>query len=303
MLGACTLVSYVNPVDPNGDPYAGGSPVDGVITTFSIRATAVGAPAQITFRVGDVARPNAGDPDNAVGDVTATGPTVTISVVDDIYGVPVSSFPARVPVAKGQHLAIDNPGGVNAVYATSGARFTYAFAPPLVDGQAPRASSGVTEELLVSATVEPDADRDGFGDETQDRCPTDASLQGACQDGTVTTPKALTISRLRVSGGMIRYTLGTAANVKQQLFRAVGGRKAGGRCVRPTRRNAGKRRCTRFVKLGDAFTTGGKAGANTAPLPRPRGRLMAPGAYRVTITARADGKVATATSRFRIRGS
>ena len=32
----------------------------------------------------------------------------------------------------------------------------------------------------VSALLEPDADADGFGDETQDDCPTDASTQGSC---------------------------------------------------------------------------------------------------------------------------
>jgi hypothetical protein len=32
----------------------------------------------------------------------------------------------------------------------------------------------------VAATIEPDADEDGFGDETQDQCPTDASTQGPC---------------------------------------------------------------------------------------------------------------------------
>jgi hypothetical protein len=35
-------------------------------------------------------------------------------------------------------------------------------------------------EFLVNADVEPDADRDGFGDETQDQCPTNASTQGSC---------------------------------------------------------------------------------------------------------------------------
>jgi hypothetical protein len=34
--------------------------------------------------------------------------------------------------------------------------------------------------LDLSATLEPDADHDGFGDETQDQCPTNASTQGAC---------------------------------------------------------------------------------------------------------------------------
>jgi hypothetical protein len=36
--------------------------------------------------------------------------------------------------------------------------------------------------INVSAQLEPDADGDGFGDESQDGCPTDASAQGACPD-------------------------------------------------------------------------------------------------------------------------
>jgi hypothetical protein len=32
----------------------------------------------------------------------------------------------------------------------------------------------------VGAVLEPDADGDGFGDETQDACPSDASTQGPC---------------------------------------------------------------------------------------------------------------------------
>ena len=34
--------------------------------------------------------------------------------------------------------------------------------------------------LDLSATLEPDADKDGFGDETQDQCPTNAATQGPC---------------------------------------------------------------------------------------------------------------------------
>jgi hypothetical protein len=34
--------------------------------------------------------------------------------------------------------------------------------------------------LNLAASVEPDADGDGFGDETQDQCPTNAGTQGAC---------------------------------------------------------------------------------------------------------------------------
>ena len=34
--------------------------------------------------------------------------------------------------------------------------------------------------LNLAATVEPDADHDGFGDETQDQCATDGTTQGPC---------------------------------------------------------------------------------------------------------------------------
>ena len=32
----------------------------------------------------------------------------------------------------------------------------------------------------ISAVLEPDADHDGFGDETQDQCPTNGTTQGPC---------------------------------------------------------------------------------------------------------------------------
>jgi hypothetical protein len=39
-----------------------------------------------------------------------------------------------------------------------------------------------TYRVNVAATVEPDADRDEYGDKTQDQCPSDASRQGPCLD-------------------------------------------------------------------------------------------------------------------------
>ena len=40
---------------------------------------------------------------------------------------------------------------------------------------------------MLSADIEPDADHDGFGDETQDKCPTDATTHDACPDKTAPT--------------------------------------------------------------------------------------------------------------------
>ena len=43
-----------------------------------------------------------------------------------------------------------------------------------------RSSAAPAPSGTSLARLEADADRDGFGDETQDQCPTDASTQGAC---------------------------------------------------------------------------------------------------------------------------
>jgi hypothetical protein len=54
--------------------------------------------------------------------------------------------------------------------------------PPLEDGAIVRQpdDSSQTIEDLYNYDLEPDADNDGFGDETQDACPRDAALQGPC---------------------------------------------------------------------------------------------------------------------------
>jgi hypothetical protein len=39
---------------------------------------------------------------------------------------------------------------------------------------------GSNHQIDVSAVLEADADHDGFGDETQDQCPTNGTTQGPC---------------------------------------------------------------------------------------------------------------------------
>jgi hypothetical protein len=51
-------------------------------------------------------------------------------------------------------------------------------------------------------------------------------------------------------GTTFRYTLSEGADVMVTIQRARPGRRAGKRCVRPTRKNRHGRRCTRFVRPG-----------------------------------------------------
>jgi hypothetical protein len=87
------------------------------------------------------------------------------------------TFSTRLPVRAGDIIGVDRERRAGALFhASSGAATLLSFQPPLADLESrvqDRISNGA--ELLVNADIEPDADRDGFGDETQDNCPTIAN--------------------------------------------------------------------------------------------------------------------------------
>ena len=100
----CTIVSFIHPSDPNGDPYSGGSPVDGVITKFRIRVFGEGGVAtRVTFRVANIRLTNPRNDDNALATAAGTGPTVDVPAPAPATRRCASSRPA-LSVAKGQHL-------------------------------------------------------------------------------------------------------------------------------------------------------------------------------------------------------
>jgi hypothetical protein len=298
-LGApCTIASFIHPSDPNGDPYSGGAPVDGVITKFRIRAFGGGdKPATFTFRLAEVTLPDPMNPTSALAIAAGTGPTATVPA-DSGGDTPISAFPGRLPVKRGEHLAVDGTN-LNATVNSSGDKFSYVFAPPLVDGEGERGATDATGELLVQAVIEPDADRDGFGDETQDGCPSQSATQGACVTDTGQPPA---VSALRVGGGKIAYALSKASSVSLLLQKSVTGRKVRGRCVSTTRANRRRPHCTRLIAVGHGFAGPGNAGANSLALPKLHGRALGPGLYRLTLTVTdAAGHTAGSTKQFRVK--
>jgi hypothetical protein len=291
--GPCTIVSYIHPTDPLGDPYSGGAPVDGVITKFRIRGFGEGAPQPVTFRLASFASV-AADGTSALALAAGTGPTTTLPA-DPVGDTPITEVAGRLTVHKGDHLAIDGQK-VDATVNDSGDKFSYVFNSPLVDGQAARGSDAFTGELLVAAVIEPDADHDGFGDETQDACPSQGTTQGACDKA------APAVNGLKVSSGKIGYSLSEAATVAFKLEKAGKGRKVRGKCVRQTRRNHKRPGCTFFTTLAGSFAGPGAVGANQVALPKVRGRKLGAGRYRLTMTVTdAAGNSATTTKSFTIK--
>jgi hypothetical protein len=93
----------------------------------------------------------------------------------------------------------------------------------------------------------------------------------------------------RPRGTRVTFTLSKAASVTFDVGRSAPGRRSGGRCVRPTARNSGRRRCRRQVKVG-SFKVAGKAGPNAFRFTgRVDGRSLRPGRHRLTATPIAGG--------------
>ena len=95
-----------------------------------------------------------------------------------------TTFATRIPIQAGDRLGYSN----SAVGEQSGFLcrskdpadlVAYTDAPPAVGGTT---VFGTADEFRapLAAVIEPDADNDGFGDETQDACPQSAALQTPC---------------------------------------------------------------------------------------------------------------------------
>jgi hypothetical protein len=119
--------------------------------------------------------------------------TLTAGRASQVVGAVANStpeYPVRVPIMAGQEIGVDlMPFPVFFVSAaffytdgSSGSRHQTGSGgvgplPPDTAGDYPVSSNAV---MLANADIEPDADNDGYGDETQDLCSSDASTQGAC---------------------------------------------------------------------------------------------------------------------------
>jgi len=140
--------------------------VGGVITKWKVNV--VPYPGGISEKL-KVLRPAGGNSFTTVGEST------TQSIVGG-----QNTFDTRIPVQPGDRLGAYS--SLAAIYCESSS------SPGDVLGVAPDTPPGATAsykelaggQVALSAIVEPDADNDGFGDETQDLCPQNATVQAAC---------------------------------------------------------------------------------------------------------------------------
>jgi len=132
------------------------APFDGVIVRWRMRAVVTGS-----FRL-RVVRPLGG------GLFTGAGTSADTPVVAPAE----RTMTTRLPIAAGDNIGVDVPSGGAAIARRSVAGGLWEeFTPALADSSAPRSSDVVPvnpEALVLNADIEPDCDRDGLGDESQD---------------------------------------------------------------------------------------------------------------------------------------
>jgi hypothetical protein len=100
-----------------------------------------------------------------------------------------------------------------------------------------------------------------------------------------TSEAAVTAAKRRPKGTTLRYSLSEAATALFTVRRAAPGRRAGKRCVAPTRATRRGRRCVRYVLAG-RFAVASAAGSNKHRFSGRIGtRTLRPGRYRTTLVA------------------
>jgi hypothetical protein len=95
------------------------------------------------------------------------------------------------------------------------------------------------------------------------------------------------LSIAAATGSRATFALSEAAAVTFTVDRVLAGRRVGGRCVAPRRTNAGRKRCTRYVRVRGSFAYTGKSGPNRFGFTgRVRGKALRSGRHRLVATPR-----------------
>lgn len=209
-------------------------------------------------------------------------------------------FPTRLPISANSLFAIDAvtngavgdaPKFVTNIATNAG---LIAKTPAVPDGGTFGIALGggaTTTKLMINADIEPDADKDGFGDETQDLCTSSATAQGACPAPVITAPKS-------VKGGF-SFTSDLPGKATTTLYKVTGGRKVGKKCKSKAKKGKKCKIYKKFAQWGDDVV----AGANTISYSyKVGGKSLKKGSYRATIViVTAQLTVTTTNIDFKIK--
>jgi hypothetical protein len=144
------------------------TPAAGVVTSWKVNSAYPTAVPELmaAFR-----------PTGAAGTFLVVGESNEEKVVQGL-----NVFPARIPVLAGDRfgpVAVSNESPLFCATA-SNADQTWSFPGSVGVGSTHLFAAGVKTRVPLIAVIEADKDGDGYGDETQDKCPQSAAYQGPC---------------------------------------------------------------------------------------------------------------------------
>ncbi len=264
------------------------SPVTGVITGWRLASGSAGNPVRLrVLRPGPTAGTFSG---------VGTGLAHTTEAGLNTFTT------ERLFIQAGESIGLDDAQGLFFSTGLTGALVRW-WSPAVGDGTGPSAptnASAAGHSLQLNADVEPDADGDRFGDETQDACPGDVNHSNPpCATGP--TQKILPIvTQLRVSphslriGGhtSISFRISKASRWTLRFEQGRPGRIRSGRCRLQTKKLRKGGRCTFYRSRGTVSGNGGP-GKVTLIFQGSLANKRAIPAGRYRVTARAKDSVGT----------
>lgn len=141
-------------------------------------------------------------------------------------------FQTRIPVPAGVSFGVTSTKSFPACDASTGDTVGF-FAGAGSVGSKAKPFETRTELLLsLGVVVEPDADGDGFGDETQDQCPQSATTQGACPPpppppgGGVSSATVKLKGKPKLEGNVVAVKLTTSVATKLTATGSIRGKRA-----------------------------------------------------------------------------
>lgn len=256
----------------SGTPYTAQS--DGVLTKWGVNTTGWGSTSILAAAIGAYGG----------GQWSIVGGSPFQLVPENA----LSEYPSRIAMAAGQTL------GVLAI--NSNALMCSGYVGPVgdvIDYRGTYTSVGNTftpdstipaYRVAVFGTLEPDVDKDGYGDDSQDACPQSAAFQNACP--------VLSISQ-KLSASRSAISVLASASVNTSLTASAS--------VRVPKIGKTKAKTVKFKSRATAFTAG-KMKAIKLKLPSSvRIAVSAGKTLKVTVTLTGNGLANTATAKSTIR--
>jgi hypothetical protein len=150
-----------------GSPLPIAAPVDGVITKW--RLTNGGS--EVTAQILKVLRPTADPKAFRVVDESAFGAAVPGP----------NTFDTRLPVQAGDRFGLYGlKGAIACAFGTGADKLGFTSGNSTIGTTLTASVEHASEQIPVSVVIEPDADHDGYGDETQDNCPQNPAAHSEC---------------------------------------------------------------------------------------------------------------------------